>query len=435
MNNKMMQYLSGTMRQRAISLTAAGLGSWLLWAGEARSQDFELTQTFLNPNPEFSAFGESVSLFGDLALVGAFSDDTGGINSGAAHLFDTNTGTLLHTFLNPAPANNGTFGDSVSLFGDLALVGARNDSTGAPFSGAAHLFDTNTGALLHTFLNPTSANGDNFGFSVSLFGDLALVGAAFDDAGSPDSGAAYLFDTNTGALLHTFLNPTPANNDNFGTSVSLFGDLALVGALNDDAGGSDSGAAYLFDTSTGALLHTFLNPTPANDDFGASVSLFGDLALVGAFRDDTGGFESGAAYLFDTNTGALLHTFLNPTPASGDVFGISVSLFGDLALVGAAGDSTAGLRSGAAHLFDTDTGALLQTFLNPTSADFNLFGSSVSLSENGVLVGTQFGDEAYLFAAAVPEPSSAIASLLLLAGGIALRHHNRKASPQESRTA
>ena len=200
MNDRMMRYLSGTMLRRAISLTATGLGSWLLLAGEGRSQDFELSQTFLDPNPApFDNFGSSVSLSGDLALVGAFFDDTGASASGAAHLFDTKTGALLHTFLNPTPANGDLFGESVSLSGDLALVGAPNDDAGGSDSGAAYLFDTKTGALLHTFLNPAPANGDNFGTSVFLFGDLALVGAPNDDAGSSNSGAAYLFDTNTGA--------------------------------------------------------------------------------------------------------------------------------------------------------------------------------------------------------------------------------------------
>ena len=200
-------------------------------------------------------------------------------------------------------------------------------------------------------------------------------------------------------LLHTFLNPTPANNDFFGSSVSLSGDVALVGAPNNDAGGSNSGAAHLFDTKTGALLHTFLNPTPDDSDFfGRSVSLSGDIALVGSLNDDAGEVNSGAAHLFDAKTGALLHTFLNPTPDDSDLFGISVSLSGDLALVGAVGDDAGEVNSGAAYLFDTNTGALLQTFLNPTPAPRDGFGAPVSLSESGVLVGANT-EEVYLFAA------------------------------------
>src|SRR5207253_2864944 len=99
-----------------------------------------------------------------------------------------------------------------------------------------------------------------------------------DRNGSPlktGSGAAYLFNTTTGALLQTFLNPTPASNpttdpgDNFGLAVALFGNRALISTINDDTAAKNAGAAYVYDTTTGALLYTFLNPTPElNNTFG-----------------------------------------------------------------------------------------------------------------------------------------------------------------------
>ena len=103
------------------------------------------------------------------------------------------------------------------------------------------------GDLLQTFLNPTAAVSDQFGVSVAGVGNNVLVGAQFDDAGAADSGAAYLFDGATGSLLQTFLNPTPGVFDIFGGSVAGVGNNVLVGALNDDAGANNSGAAYLFE--------------------------------------------------------------------------------------------------------------------------------------------------------------------------------------------
>lgn len=82
-------------------------------------------------------------------------------------------------------------------------------------------------------------------------------------------------------LLHTFVNPSPHVNENFGWSVSVSGERVLVGAPSDNTGATYTGAAYLYDAS-GNLLHTFTNPTPAvNDYFGHSVSLSGDRVLVG----------------------------------------------------------------------------------------------------------------------------------------------------------
>ena len=100
--------------------------------------------------------------------------------------------------------------------------------------------------LTQTFLNPTPNGNDRFGGSVAISGNNVLVGALLDDAAGRDSGAAYLFDAVTGNLLQTFLNPTPASGDNFGNSVAIFGDNVLVGAWLDDAGATDSGAAYLY---------------------------------------------------------------------------------------------------------------------------------------------------------------------------------------------
>ena len=154
--------------------------------------------------------------------------------------------SLTQTFNNPSPAIGDIFGNSVSLSGTSALIGAYLDDTGASNAGSAYLFNTTTGALLQTFNNPSPASGDSFGNSVSLSGTLALIGTPFDDTGASNAGSAYLFNTTTGALLQTFNNPSPASNDNFGNSVSVSGTSALIGAYQDDTGASNAGSAYLY---------------------------------------------------------------------------------------------------------------------------------------------------------------------------------------------
>ena len=146
-----------------------------------------------------------------------------------------------------------------------------------------------------TINNPTPAAGDSFGYSVSIDGNKFIVGAPYDDSGATDAGSAYLYDATTGALLQTFNNPTPAFNDNFGFSVSISGDKVLIGMRNYETNGS----AYLFDVTTGALLQTFNNPAPAAANwFGSSVYLSGTTVLVGAPLDDTGATNAGSAYLY-----------------------------------------------------------------------------------------------------------------------------------------
>jgi len=243
------------------------------------------------PLPAYDYFGSSVSIYGDKVLIGAERDGT------SAYLFDATTGALLQTFDNPT--SGGYFGSSVSIYGDKVLIGAHWDSTGATKTGSAYLFDVTTGGLLQTINNPTPAQGDLFGRSVSIYGDKALIGAAQDDTVVNTGGFAYLYDTITGALLQTFINPTQMSGDHFSSSVSIYGDKVLIGADGDDTGAANAGSAYLYDATTGALLQTFNNPTPVEyEEFGDSVSIYGDKVLIGAQYDTTGATDAGSAYLY-----------------------------------------------------------------------------------------------------------------------------------------
>ncbi len=153
-------------------------------------------------------------------------------------------------------------------------------------------------------------------------------------------------------MLITFTNPTPAASDLFGLSVAALGsDRVLIGAPGDDTGATDAGTVYLFATN-GTLLTTFTNPTSASASFGWSVAAVGaDRVLIGAYHNDTGANNAGAAYLFSTN-GTLLFTFTNPTPAANDEFAYSVVGLGtDRMVVGARYDSTVEDYSGAAYVF------------------------------------------------------------------------------------
>src|SRR5262245_59528396 len=76
------------------------------------------------------------------------------------------------------------------------------------------------------------------------------------------------------------VNPSPDNNDIFGTALAISDGKALIGSPGDATTGSGSGRAYLYDTATGALLSTLENPTPAaNDQFGGAVGLSGNVAV------------------------------------------------------------------------------------------------------------------------------------------------------------
>jgi len=199
--------------------------------------------------------------------------------------------------------------------------------------------------------------------------------------------------------LLTILNPTPETSDAFGWGASLDGNMVVIGAPTDDLGAVNSGAAHLFDTS-GNLLRTFNNPTPGIGDlFGIAVSISGNKIIIGTFLDDVGiSTNAGSAFLFDATTGNLLQTFNSPEPNTGDLFGRSVSISGNNILIGAPFDDTGAQDAGIAYLFDATTGSLLQTFTNPTPGNADLFGHLVSISGNNVVIGAD-GDNTGVHAA------------------------------------
>ena len=375
-----------------------------------------LVHTLDNPNAYNTSaqdyFGYAVAISSNYAIVGAYQeDDAGDTSSGKAYIFNVTTGALVHTLDNPNPVGVGSgdlFGYAVAISGNRAIVGAYQDD----FSGKAYIFNVTTGALVHTLDNPNVGDvvqsGDRFGWTVGISGNYVIVGAPYEDMfGGTNTGKAYIFDVTTGALVHTLDNPNPdgvGSNDNFSQSVAISGNSAIVGAWGED---TSSGKAYIFNVTSGALVHTLANPNPdgigSNDYFGNAVAIDGNSAIVAAYGEDDGpiGSNSGKAYIFNVTSGALVHTLANPNPdgvASGDFFGISVAISGNLAVAGATGeDDVDGVNSGKAYIFDVTTGTVDYTLDNPnaysTSAD-DRFGASVAISGNRAIVGAYGEDDA-----------------------------------------
>ncbi|NET41018.1 PEP-CTERM sorting domain-containing protein [Okeania sp. SIO2B3] len=303
----------------------------------------------------------------------------------------------------PDGAVDDYFGSSVAINENYALIGSYDDDNGRD-SGSAYLFDTVTGNLLHKFTAPDGAFRDNFGRSVAISETNILISSFKDDDNGTDSGSVYLFDTVTGNLLHKFIAPDGAVDDYFGSSITINGTYALIGSHQDDDRGLQSGSAYLFDTVTGNLLHKFTAPDGAvSDFFGDSVAITENYALIGSYGKDDNGDNSGSAYLFDIATGNLLHKFIAFDGAAGDHFGRSVAINGTNVLISSHGDGD-GSQSGSAYLFDAVTGNLIHKITAPDISAGDLFGRSVAINQSYALIGS-YGDDdngsasgsAYLF--------------------------------------
>jgi len=185
--------------------------------------------------------------------------------------------------------------------------------------------------------------GDFFGHSVSIHGDTIVIGAFLNDEVAFDAGAAYVFERNpgTGNDWQQTAKLTSSEHDAedfFGRSVAMSGNIIVIGVDGDDDNGMNSGAAYVFTKDDMATTSTWVqtakittNDGAAEDLFGYSVAIDADTIVVGAYLDDDHEDNSGSVYLYDRNQGGENQwgetVKLSQTDAvSSDFFGYSVAL-------------------------------------------------------------------------------------------------------------
>ncbi len=286
-------------------------------------------------------------------------------------------------------------GTSVAISGTTGVVGAP-----APFvaaaAGSAYVFDATTGQQLFELTAADAVGGDQFGCSVAVSGTTAVIGAQANDASGTDSGAAYVFDTATGQQLFKLTASDAGPFKYFGVSVAVSGTLAVVGAYLDNVAGPNSGSAYVFDLTTGQQLFKLTaSDAAAQDQFGFSVAISGMFAIVGAYRDNPAGSGSssgsGSAYLFDMATGLEYAKLTASDAVAGDNFGSSVAISGGTALVGA---PRASIFVGSAYVFDRATGQQLVKLTPSDGRPNDFFGISVGLSGSTAIVAAHWDDDA-----------------------------------------
>jgi hypothetical protein len=319
----------------------------------------QLTGSMAN---EWAEFGTSLAATADTAIVGAPYEGSPGAEPGAAYVFVRAAQSWTEQqrlTANPASALS-LFGAAAGLADDLAIVGAPGDKAAGAKAGAAYGFVRSAQAWDQTgVLAPTSVLGAEFGVAVAIDGATAVIGAPIDSApGHNGEGAAYVFARSASSWsLEQLLTPADgAKGVEFGRSCSLSGDKVIVGAPKDDNGGTDAGAAYVFTRSAqGWLPDAKLTASDAsvNDEFGAAVDIEGQQAAVGAPAPNGGGVGAGACYVFERVGGVWTEQqkLVVATASDGAKLGSSVSLVGDSLLVGAPNESSGAAYAGAAYLF------------------------------------------------------------------------------------
>jgi hypothetical protein len=324
------------------------------------------------------------------------------------------------------------FGYSVAVSGDTVIVGAyvEDGAVGGTDRGAAYIFERNKpttdwwGEVRKLQYSDPEDNAQ-FGYSVAISGDTAIVGAPYqDDVGGTtcvtgeDCGQAYIFSRNRGGAdiwgevrVVSALNAGPG--DRFGHAVAISGDTAIVGAPYEDGASTDSGAIYIFQRNKdggnnwGQQRYLTIVGAASYDWFGYSVAISGDTAVVGAWGEDDGGDTRGAAYvLYRNHAGPDYWNWVERLTAyvaeDGDQFGCSVAISGDTVVVGAKGEDGAGgigAERGAAYLFErnedgADAWGQVKKLTASDAEDNDNFGESVAISVDTVVVGAPYEDDA-----------------------------------------
>lgn len=312
-------------------------------------------------------YGFSVSIDADRIIIGSPADDDNGRFTGAAYIYERDAnGNWNETKLVASDSVAGDyFGNSVSISGDRAIVGAYldDDNINGINAGSVYVFERDAGGnWAETKLVASDAvASDYFGWSVAIDGDRAIVGAFLVDDNGDRSGAAYIYERNVnGNWVETKLTASDgASGDVFGRSVAIDGNLAIVGASLDDDNGSQSGSVYVFEhDGNGNWIETKLTSSDGDteDYFGESVSIDGNRAIVGARQDDDNGSTSGSAYLYERNAnGNWVETKMVASDgAVDDYFGWSVAIEGDRTIIGARLDDDNKVDSGSAYVFELE---------------------------------------------------------------------------------
>ena len=364
-------------------------------------------------------FGWSVAISDNKAVIGARLDDgPGGTDQGAVFVFEQNVSGTWQQVQKLVADDAGTsdyFGWSVSIENDEIAVGAPlYDVSGGTNQGAVYIFRSNSSGIwsqTQRIEASDAAGSDRFGWDVSLSGDWLLVGSPLADSPAANSGAAYAFrrDSSGNWIEQQKLSPGDLqSSDDFGWSVSISGNYAVVGTpFDDDTAGTNQGSAYVFELDGANVWQQVAKLTPSNadahDQFGWSVSISGGIAVVTSRLDTDTAYREGSAYVFERDGSGNWHeTFKvsNPNPGSNDFFGMSVDISGEVMIVGAESDDSSGVtNAGAAYIYEreSDGSWTLQSELFASDGQsFDLFGGEyrgVGISQGTALVGAWLDDD------------------------------------------
>ena len=375
----------------------------------------ELARIFTSDAASGDSYGFDVDVDGDRAVIGVRFDDDKGHNSGAVYVYLKDLKTKkwvedMKLHMTGAAAGD-NFGSSVAIDGDTIVVGAPQDdiNVGSNFHGSAHVFTRGPeGWDDGVELLPLDADSayQNYGISVDIDNGFIVIGVAYDNDKGTNSGSAYVYELASGVWqsVGKLLPPSTENDQNFGWSVAIDmdTDTIVIGAPHWTAAGV--GSAYVFTRSD-----SWVNPTSSKlpvtdnltaDQFGWSVAVSGNIAVVGANMDDdaVNGNDSGSITVFDRSSGDWINQgkLLASSGEQNDRFGSDVATNGEAVIAGAFQNGS--FNRGSIYTFSNpgsgwaEDGVIWPASSAQDVSTVQQFGTSVALDGGMLIVGSPTSD-------------------------------------------
>ncbi len=290
------------------------------------------------------------------------------------------------------PGDDDDFGYSLAIDGSYIAIGALYDDIDGTDSGAVYVYNRLTRNFLYAPFAADVGPGDLLGYSIAIDNNFLYATALRDDVGAvSNAGSVYVFDlTNNGRFHRRLTAPSPVSYDSFGWNVSASDGLIMVGAPGTLVGGVQTGAAHAYGSTFFNHLTTLM-PTDGTPSgfYGTNSAISSDYVAVASSRNDIGiGIgESGSVYLYDFSSGNLLHKLIPDDPQEGAQFGSSVAIQGNIIAVGAPFTSDNGPNSGSVYIFDAVTGNQINKLSSDEVDDFGWFGVEIAIDNDTLVIG------------------------------------------------
>lgn len=372
-------------------------------------------------------FGSAISVFKSHLVIGARNEDTdeNGANlitdAGAAYFYhkDANDNWVIgQKVCAPNRAQNDNFGESVSLQGNIAVIGAPDHLGSNGKYGALYIYEYDGSQWNYvTFFEAATTNATSwFAESIAVSNNTIMVPAPHDKVNTLSSRGKVFVYTKSHVDQSWMLKQEIYASDyldqyTFGSDVSIYNDYAVVGSEYNktDENGLNSlnscGAAFIFHRDSLGFWEEVQKITASdragNDHFGFAVSISKDKLIVGAPYKGVSGSaldDEGAAYIFERQSNGLwveTQKLLSDDWASDEnqVFGFDVEMSGNFAIVSAphydfdSNGQNVDYFSGASFVFERNsTGSWVQSDkLTPSDRDgYDVFGTNVAICDNDI---------------------------------------------------